>query len=302
MPDDGKPVLITGATGFVGGHLAARLVADGHRIKCLVRRPGHPRAAYLRGLGADLAVGDILDRDSLNEAAQGCKAVIHLVGIIIEPRGATFEQIHVEGTRNVLAATAAAGIRRYVHMSALGAGPGGETRYQLTKWEAEEAVRSSGLDSTIFRPSIIYGPGGEFINMLLRQARLLPLVPVIGDGNYRLQPVSVHDVAACFSLALTSDKTIGEAYELGSPEALTYNEMVRAVCRAMGKKRALVHLPLALVRPVVRLLEKILPMPPVTTDQLKMLLQGNVCDVSRMREAFGIEPVGFEEGIKEIAR
>lgn len=294
-----QPIFITGATGFVGGHLAARLVADGYRIRCLVRRPDHPRAGYLEELGAELAAGDVLKPASLKAAAQGCGAAIHLVGIIMEPPGVSFRQVHVEGTRNILAAAAAAGIRRYIHMSALGAGPNATTTYFQTKWEGEEAVRASGLDYTIHRPSIIYGPGGEFINMLLRQVRLLPLVPVIGDGNYRLQPVSVHDVAACFSLSLANDHSIGETFELGGPEALTYNEMLQVFCRVLGKRRGLVHLPLALVRPVVQLLEKVMRRPPVTTDQLKMLLAGNVCDITRMREQFGIEPVAFEESIRE---
>lgn len=295
-----KPVFLTGATGFVGGHLAARLAAEGHRIRCLVRRLDHRRAAYLKDLDAELAAGDILNPDALREAIEGCGAVIHLVGIITEPPGFTFKQVHVKGTVNVLDAAAAAGVRRYVHMSALGAGSDASTTYFQTKWQAEEAVRASGLDYTIFRPSIIYGPGGEFINMLLRQIRLMPLVPVIGDGNYRMQPVSVHDVAFCFSRALADGGTIGEEYELGGPESLTYNELVHTICRAAGKRRALIHLPLALVRPVVRLLERFLRHSPVTTDQLKMLLAGNVCDTTRMREHFGIEPVAFEQGIKEV--
>lgn len=294
------PVFLTGATGFVGGHLAARLVADGHRIKCLVRRPDHPGATLLKDLGAELTAGDILDPDTLREAATGCGAAIHLVGIIMESPGFTFRQVHVEGARNVLAAAAAAGIRHYVHMSALGAGPDAPTEYFRTKWQAEEAVRSSGLDYTIFRPSIIYGPRGEFINMLLKQVRLLPLVPVIGDGNYHLQPVSVNDVAFCFSRTLADDGTIGEEYELGGPEALTYNQIVDAISAAMGKKRFKLRLPLPLVRPGVRLLERLLRHPPVTTDQLKMLLAGSVCDIARMRQQFGIEPIEFEAGIKQM--
>ena len=126
------------------------------------------------------------------------------MGIIFERPGASFEQVHVEGTRNMLVAADAAGIKRFVHMSALGTRAGAGAAYHRTKWDAEEVVRASGLDYTIFRPSIIYGPGGEFINMLMRQVRLMPLVPVIGNGRYRMQPISVEDVAACFSASLAS--------------------------------------------------------------------------------------------------
>lgn len=185
-------VFITGATGFVGKHLAAHLVADGYQLRCMVRKEEDPGARYLQRLGAELAVGDILSAKSVAEAAHGADVFIHLVGIIFEPRGATFEQIHVRGTMNALAAASVSGARRYLHMSALGAGPGGPTQYFRTKWTAEEAVRDSGLAYTIFRPSLIYGPGGDFIRMLLRQVRLLPVVPVLGNGRYRMQPVSVY--------------------------------------------------------------------------------------------------------------
>jgi len=292
-------VFVTGATGFVGKHMARRLVDGGHQLKCLSVGTDGPDADFLRELGAEVVAGDILDAGSLADAAAGAEVVIHLVGIIFERRGATFEQIHVRGTMNALAAAAVAGAKQYIHMSALGTGPGAGSGYFRTKWEAEERVRASGLDHTIFRPSTIIGPGGEFIDMLLGQVRRSPLVPVIGDGNYRMQPVSVFDVAACFVNAINNPRAINQVYELGGPEPLSYNEMMETIFRVTGKKRMRVHIPVFMVRPVAWLGERFMSRPLLTTDQLKMLLRDNVCDTIRMREDLGVDPKPFEESVRD---
>lgn len=293
-------IFLTGATGFVGRNVAARLVEDGHELKCVVRSPESGKTTFLKQLSAELTAGDILDADSLTRGAEGCDAVMHLVGIIFERRGAGFNQIHVEGTRNALAAAKLAGVKRFVHMSALGTGPNAVSGYHRTKWEAEEAVRGSSLGYTIFRPSIIYGPGGKFIDMLARQVRLLPLVPVIGNGRYRMQPVSVEDVAACFSGCLGNDRAINRVYEIGGPAALSYNEMIDILCRVMGKRRFKIHVPMALVRPVAWLSERFMPKPLLTRDQLAMLLVDNICDIAAMREELDVEPASFEKGLRKI--
>lgn len=295
-----EKVFLTGASGFVGKNLAARLVEDGFQLTCMVRDTGEPGARFLRDLGADLAAGDILSANSVAAVASEARpdVFIHLVGIILERGTATFENIHVKGTINALGAASVAGVRRFLHMSALGASPDGGTAYYRTKWEAEAAVRDSGLPYTIFRPSIIYGPGGDFINMLFRQVRLLPLVPVLGDGRYRMQPVSVFDVAACFSSAVTKNGTLNREYEICGPEALDYNEIVDIIVRALGKRRRKVHIPMPLVRPVALFSEKFMPKPLLTRDQLAMLLSESVCDNSSMREDFGIEPERFADGLR----
>jgi NADH dehydrogenase len=274
-------------------------VEDGHQIRCLARSTESEDTWFLQGIGAEVVEGDIQVAKSLAAGAAGCDAIIHLVGIIFERRNAGFEQVHVQGTRNVLAAARQAGIRRFVHMSALGTRSGATAAYHRTKWDAEEDVRASGLDFTIFRPSTIYGPGGEFINMLARQARLSPVLPVIGDGSYRMQPISVFDVAACFSNCLEKTGAVGKIYEIGGPEALTYNDMIDILCQVMGKRRRKVHIPVSVVRPVAWLSEKIMPRPLLTTDQLNMLLGDNVCDITPMREELGVEPVAFAEGLPE---
>src|SRR6266849_1561213 len=214
-------VFVTGATGFVGHAVLQRLGAAGHVVRCLVR---HGSAGRLRGLGAIARIeGDVLTRRGLEEGMVGCDAVIHLVGIIREHRATntSFESVHVEGTRNVLEAVKAAGVQRYLHMSALGTRRGAASRYHRTKWAAEEAVRASGLGWTIFRPSIIYGRGDGFVTMLASMVRRLPAVPVIGSGRQRLQPIPVDQIAAGFAGALELATTITQTYEVGGPEPVT---------------------------------------------------------------------------------
>jgi NADH dehydrogenase len=185
-------------------------------------------------------------------------------------------------------------------MSALGTRAGAGAAYHRTKWDAEEIVRASGLDYTIFRPSIIYGPGGEFINMLAKQIRLMPLVPVIGNGQYRMQPIAVDDVAAAFSASLATNAAMNKIYEIGGPEALSYNQMIDTICRVMGKRRVKAHVPVGLVRPVAWLSEKVMPKPMLTRDQLAMLLADNVCDITAMRDELGVDPVSFEDGLRGV--
>jgi uncharacterized protein YbjT (DUF2867 family) len=291
-------VFLTGATGFVGKHMARRLLEDGHELTCLARDTDSPESAQLEELGAGLAVGNILDADSVVAGAAGAAAVIHLVGIIFERRGATFEEIHVHGTVNALAAAAMAGAGRYIHMSALGTGPRAASAYHKTKWAAEEQVRGSGLDYTIFRPSTIIGPGGEFFNMLARQVRLSPVLPVIGNGRYRMQPVSVFDVAACFSKSIENPRARNQVYEIGGPDRLTYNEMLDVICQVMGKRRAKLHIPVPAVKLVAWLGERLMPSPLLTTDQLKMLLVDNVCDTGKMRADLGVDPAPLAEAVR----
>lgn len=286
-------IFLAGGTGFVGGHVRKALLAKGHTIRLLV----HRRIAGCEP-GVEQCEGDATLLPSLTAATSGCDATINLIGIIREfpQRGATFERLHVEATRNLVAATRMGGITRYLQMSALGTGPQAGTGYFKTKFLAEEEVRASGLDCTIFRPSIIYGPQDAFINLLAKLMRTLPALPVIGDGRYQLQPVAADDVARCFALALELPETIGRTYELCGPDRYSYNELLDTVARVLGKRGVLkVRNPLGLMRLVVPVLQK-LPFFPLTTDQLEMLVQGSVCDGS-WSATFGFQPTRFEAGI-----
>jgi uncharacterized protein YbjT (DUF2867 family) len=288
-------IFIAGGTGFVGAHLVKALGGQGHELRMLVHRRG-PNVAG----GIHQAEGDVTRLESFEQAVIGCDAVINLVGIIREfpSRGITFERLHVQATANILAAAGKAGIRRYLQMSALGTRPDAVSRYHATKFRAEELVRSSGLDATILRPSLIYGPEDAFINMLAGQLRLAPVMPVIGSGAYRLQPIHVDDVSRCFALALEMPETVGHGYNLCGNERLSYVELLDAVAYAMGKSAPFKpHLPLSLMKMIIPVMQRV-PQFPITMDQLQMLLEENICD-GCWKRVFRFEPRNFQKGIQE---
>lgn len=291
-------IFLTGGTGFVGGHLRRELLNRGHEIRLLVHKRGD---GFEPGL--EQVEGDVTLPESFADRVRGCDATINLVGIIREfpGRGMTFERLHVAGTQNIIAAAKEAGVRRHLQMSALGTRPDAVSAYHRTKFRAEEIVRASGLDWTIFRPSIMFGPRDAFVNLLAGYIRSYPAVPVIGDGRYRLQPVSADDVARCFAMALELPETVGNTFELCGPDRLAYNEMLDVIGRALGKERvAKIHNPLPLMKLVVPLLQG-LPFFPLTMDQLLMLVEENICDGS-WRETFRFEPARFAEGIAAYLR
>jgi uncharacterized protein YbjT (DUF2867 family) len=292
-----RRVFVTGGTGFVGRAVIHALRAEGCAVRCLVRR-GSERD--LRGLGAiERIEGDVMSRQSLDHAMDGCDAVIHLVGIIREHPaiGVTFERVHTQGTINVLEAAAAVGARRYVHMSALGTRSGARSRYHQTKWAAEEAVRASPVPWTIFRPSIIYGRGDGFVSVLARMLQRLPVVPIIGAGRQRLQPVPVAHVAQGFVRALSIDASVKHTYDVGGPEPVTMVDLIDRVAAAMGRRRPIkAHVPLGLVRTVTRALYRFSDYP-LTPDQLLMLEEENTCEPGPFYETFGLAPVPLDTGL-----
>jgi uncharacterized protein YbjT (DUF2867 family) len=291
-------VFVTGGTGFVGRAVIQALRANGYAVRCLVRR-GSERD--LRGFGAiERVEGDIMARQTLDEGISGCDAVVHLVGIIRERSaiGSTFERVHVQGTQNVLDAAVAAGVRRYTHMSALGTRQSARSHYHRTKWAAEEIVRSSPLPWTIFRPSVIYGRGDQFVTMLSGMIERLPVVPVIGNGRQRLQPVPVEQVAQGFARALTLETTVKQTYDVGGPDAVSLVELLDEIALAMGRRRPLkAHIPIGLVRPVTRLLHHF-PAFPLTPDQLLMLEEENTCDPAAFFSTFALPPTRLADGLR----
>jgi NADH dehydrogenase len=287
-------IFIAGGTGFVGRHVIRELLDRGHQLCLLVHRRGAASE------GVEQVEGDVTRPESFEQGLDGCGAVINLVGIIREfpSKGVTCERLHVQATANLLAAAKRAGIRRYVQMSALGTRPNAVSRYHVTKFRAEELVRNSGLEWTILRPSLIFGPQDAFVTMLARQLRLAPAMPVIGNGAYRLQPIHVDDVARCFAMALEMPATIGQCYELCGNDRLTYVDMLDAIAAAMGRSAPLKpRLPLGVMKLVIPVMQGI-PQFPITMDQLQMLVEENICD-GRWKQTFGFESKGFREGIGE---
>ena len=290
-----KRAAVTGGTGYVGTAVCRAIFARGHMVTA-VSRTKKPRPIIDTRGTVDFRSASVLDPDALAAAFQNATTVVHLVGIIMETKGQSFEKVHVEGTRNAIEAAKKVGAARFIHMSALGAGREKPARYHRTKAEAEDLVKASGLDWTIFRPSIIYGAGDDFVNRFAAMARALPFMPVIGSGKTRLQPIWVEDVAAAFAHAVDDPNTVGKAYDLGGPRAMTVLEILDVVMRATGKRRPKIHLPAPFMMVQAALFEKLLPKPPVTREQLIMLREDNVCSTNGLAETFQLKMLPLEEG------
>jgi NADH dehydrogenase len=290
-------ILVTGATGFIGPRVVHALRAQERDVRCLVRKPD--RAGTLKAWQCDVVQGDVTDPSSLERAAQGCDAVVHLVAII-SGRPSDFRRVMVEGTQNLVAAAQAASAQRFVLMSALGVTE--ETRtlvpYYAAKWEMEQAAQTSGLEHVIFRPSFVFGRDGGVLPLFVRQVRWSPVTPVIGRGERRLEPIWVDDVATFFAAAIDLPAAANRTFELGGPDRVTWNELYERIARALGKRRGLVHVPVSVARMGAAVVER-LPNPPLTRDQLTMLEAGdNVGDTAPARSTFGIEPIPLDEQLR----
>ena len=288
-------IFLTGGTGFVGRNITEAL---GNRpLRLLVRdRAG---AAAVASPDVEVVEGDVTRPETLRGAMDGCEAVIHLVAIIEEEAGATFDGVIRGGTVNVVAVAQQAGVRRFLHMSALGTRNDPRFGYFEAKWQAEKAVEQSGIPWTIFRPSIIFGPGDGFVTLLAKLIKTAPVIPVVGSGRSLFQPIAVKDVAAAFARALDDPATAGHIYELGGGKIYTYEELLDAVSRQLGVSKPKVHLPTGLMKGVLRLtspLPKALR-PPVTSEQLKMLAIDNATNRSATAELIGREPIRLEDGL-----
>jgi NADH dehydrogenase len=257
--------------------------------------------------GAEVHPGNVLEAASLEGALSGVEAVIHLVGIISEVGESTFENVHTRGTQNMVATAQQARVRRFIHMSALGTRPNAVSRYHQSKWAAEELVRHSGLEFTIFRPSLIYGPEDQSINLFAKLIRRSPVVPLMGSPRARFQPVSVEVVAAAFTRSLGELRSVGQTYDLCGPEALTLSDIVDRIQDVLGKRRIKLHVPQSLARCHAAGLELIFrhllrKAPPLNRDQLLMLQEDNVGNPQPANHLFGLRPVPLREGIAKYLR
>lgn len=293
-------IFVTGGTGFLGREVVRQLVAVGHRVVCLVRDPEKGKERLPSTV--ELQVGDLFDPAGYQEALQNCQAVIHLVGILVEGFGAGFEKVHVEGTRGLIGACSASGVKRFVYMSSLGSREEARSRYHQTKFRAERILRESALDWTIFRPSVIFGPNDQFVNRLARIVRSSPFIPVIGTGSALIQPVSVRDVAGCVCLAVGNPVSKHKIYPLGGPQAYSYEEVFRLIASVLKIKKKVVHVPAPILYPVAQVSNWVLRNPPITPEQLTMIQEDNVCDSNEAIVDFRLEFQSFERGIKEYLK
>jgi uncharacterized protein YbjT (DUF2867 family) len=290
-------VLVTGGTGFIGPHVVHTLRAREIPVRALVRNPS--RATRLAAWGAELVGGDVTDPASLLAACKGVDAVVHLVAII-KGRPEDFERVMVEGTRNVVAAAESAGVQRFVLASALGLDERSKDAvpYYAAKWEMERAVRESRLDHVIFRPSFVFGREGGVLPTFIRLARFAPVTPVIGSGRQRLQPIWVEDLAEYYARAIDDPAATNRTFELGGPDAVSWNEFWDRLKRTLGVRRPSVHVPVGLMRTQATVTER-LPGAPVTRDQLTMLELGdNVVTDQSAVETFKLPLVPLDEQLR----
>jgi uncharacterized protein YbjT (DUF2867 family) len=267
-------ILVTGGSGFVGGHVVHELRGRELPVHCLVRDPH--KASKLAAWGAELVRGDMTDPAALRRAVDGAGTVVHLVAIR-QGRDRDFQRVMVDGTRDLLAAAQEAGVGRFLLMSALGTSE--ETKdlvpYYRAKWEMEELVRGSGIPYVIFRPSFVFGRDGGILPTFVKLARLTPVTPITGSGRQRIQPIWADDVAAYFGEAVAREGVTGSVYELGGPDAVTWNDFWSRLKRTLGQRRPSVHVPMALMRANALVTERLPGNIPLTRDLLKMLEHGD---------------------------
>lgn len=294
-------ILVTGASGFVGSQVVPALIDAGHRVVALVRSESsgevvRGRLSPERRSAVELRTGDVTQPGTLGPALAGVDGVVHLVAIPRDHRGgADLRLINTEGTRNVVAAMQASGVRRLVHMGAMGVADDPTLHYASSKARAEAIVRDSGLDWTILKPSLQFGPGDGFFNIIAGLVRLSPgVVPVPGNGQSRFQPIHVADVARVVAASLADESTVGGAFDLGGPRYWTYREITREVLSGMGKRRAIIPMPVPLISLVARISELVRLPFPVATDQLRQLKLDNIGALDVVPSVFGFDPRPME--------
>jgi len=288
-------ILVTGATGFIGPHIVQALVDAGHTVRVLEREPG--RSSGLSN--QETAQGDMTDAESLRRAVGGVYTVVHLVGIL-NGRPEDFERVMEQGTRDLVAASKDAAVRRFVLMSALSTNE--QTKdlvpYYHAKWEMEQTVKASGLEYVIFRPGFVFGREGGALQQFSGIAKA-PVTPIIGPGTQRIQPIWVDDVAAYFAAGVERAEAANRTFEIAGPDVVTWNEFWSRLKQVQGSRRPSVHLPFGLMRAQAAVLEKLLSNPPITRDQLKMLAAGdNVVTNSDAVDTFGLPLVSLDEQLR----
>jgi NADH dehydrogenase len=294
-------ILVTGGSGFVGGHVVHELRGRELAVRCLVR--DRRKASKLAAWGCELVEGDMTDAASLQRTVDGCETVVHLVAIR-QGREEEFQRVMVDGTRALLAAAKDAGVARFVQMSALGTSE--QTKdlvpYYRAKWEMEELVRTSGIPHVIFRPSFIFGGDGGILPTFVKLARLSPVTPIIGSGRQRIQPIWAGDVATYFAEGVTRADVTGRLFELGGPDAVTWNEFWARLKRARGMRRPSIHVPVGLMRVNALVTERLPGNIPLTRDLLTMLEHGdNVVSDDDAVRTFELPLLSLDEQLRRAS-
>jgi uncharacterized protein YbjT (DUF2867 family) len=291
--DKKKPVLVTGAAGLVGIHTCRELSKNGWQVRALVRDPA--RAAMVLGqLPVEFRVGDVRDASALRSSLSGCGAVVHLAAIAIERKGESYADSNTAATERLISAARAESVHRLIFMSQNGADSRSPYPFLHSKGVAQNTVKTSGLGWTILRPSVIFGPEDQFVNVLGRLIRLTPKIfPLPGGGTARFQPIAVDDVARVIRISLEKKETVNQTYELGGAIPLTLRQMTERILTAMNTDRKLVSVPIKLLRPLVAMAQRLLPNPPVTPSLLDLLALDNTVANNALTEYFKVVPIPF---------
>jgi uncharacterized protein YbjT (DUF2867 family) len=293
-------ILVTGATGFIGPRIIHALRQRDRPVRALVRRPDDRMAATLAAWGVELVRGDMTEPESLGRAVEGAEVVVHLVAIRQGPRE-QFKRVMEEGTRNLVAAAKAAGVRRFVLMSALGTTEQSKdlVPYYHAKWEQEQTLGASGLEHVIFRPSFVFAGDGGILPTFRRLARLAPVTPIIGSGEQRIQPIWIEDVAAYFAEGIERAEAANRTFELGGPDVVSWNEFWERLKRVLGLRRPSLHVPVGLMRVNALVTERLPGNIPLTRDLLTMLEHvDNVVSNDEAATTFRLPLVPLDEQLR----
>ncbi|GAC1577397.1 MAG: complex I NDUFA9 subunit family protein [Candidatus Dormibacteria bacterium] len=290
-------ILVTGANGFVGRHVVARLAGAGENVRAMVRQP----AGYAAPAGVEVVTADVTKPGSLAGALGGVDAIVHAAAItanLKEPYRGAYRDINATGTANLMAAAVEAGVKRVVLVSGLGTRPDKDGTYMATRWGMEEAVRGSGIPYVILQPSVQFGDGAEFIAALARLAAQSPVVPAMTGPHDRFQPIWIEDVVTAIQKSLTDDGLLGREVAIGGPDYVNFRGVVETILAAMGKKRLVAPLPVAVARIQARLMS-VLPKPPLTEATLELFAFENATDLDSVEKNFGFQPRGFRQHLSQ---
>ncbi len=295
MTASSKLVTIIGGSGFLGRHITRALARQGHRIRVAVRRPD--LAGHVQPLGTPGQImpvqANLRYPESVEAACAGSDVVINLVGVLFSSGGQTFSALHAHGARVAARAAKNAGAAQFIQMSAIGADEDSASEYARTKAEGEAAAREEFPGATIIRPSIVFGPEDNFFNQFAAMARFSPVLPLIGGGETRFQPVFVGDVAEAIATLVANGNGNGKTWEFGGPAQRSFRELLEYVLEVTGRKRLLVPVPFGLARIKATILG-LLPNPLLTADQVDLLKSDNVVSDAAIAEGRTLEGLGIK--------
>ncbi len=288
-------ILITGATGFVGQRLVARLAGAGQQVCCMVR-PARKERRFPPGVVVNIIAGDVDDPPALRAAMQDVTAIVHLAALRVQEARRTFESVNHQGTRNVIEAAQDAGVKRLIFLSQIGAETNSAYAFFRSKGLAEDAIRASALDYTILRASMLYGEDDDWVTNLAMLIKSVPWVtPIVGDGEMRCQPLWIEDLVTCIARCLDEPSRIGQTLNVGGPECFTLNQIADTLAGLLNVRRRKVHIRVPLAMGIARTMERMMLRPLLTQTMVEGMNVNSITDPIAIPHHFGFEPARFAE-------